>query len=181
MAAYCNVLVLMGPRGSGKSAVGHALACRLAWPYLSFGSYIRQQAIARNTGLEGILLEELGSQLIEECGHDGLLADLLKAQGGDDADVILDGVRHPKMLRAVKQLYARTTSIYIVVSEMVRYERWLRREGIQNSTNALRAFQLLSGAHVERHVFGLCSMADHTVDGSLPLEELVSEVGALVK
>lgn len=179
MTAHCNVLVLMGPRGSGKSAVGRALAPKLAWPYLSFGSHIRQQAIARNIKLDGLLLEKLGSQLIRERGYDGLLVDLLAAQDGGVANVILDGVRHAQMLRAVKQLYTRTTSIYIVVSKVVRYERWLKRDGIQNSATALHAFQLLGRAQVERHVFELRSRADYIVNGSLPLEELVSAIIAL--
>jgi hypothetical protein len=54
LGCHEGAFVLMGARASGKSTLGRRLAHELAWPYLSFGAYVRRQAIARGLGSQGL-------------------------------------------------------------------------------------------------------------------------------
>ncbi|MGH8910217.1 MAG: hypothetical protein ACRD0K_27905 [Egibacteraceae bacterium] len=173
--SYKGPILIMGPRASGKSAVGRQLALRLSWSYVSFGSYVRQQAAA--CGVEGSLrLEAFGHQLISERGAGGPLADVLGAQKMHVGNVVLDGVRHSDMLECVERLYGTVVSVYLEVPEQVRYERWLRREALPNSGSSRELFLQLSQARIERRVFELSRTATHVIDGARPVAEVISEI-----
>ncbi len=173
-------LLVIGPRASGKSTVARAVAARLSWGYASFGSYVRDQSRGREAGPSSLRLEEAGHRLIAERGAAGLLADVLASQETTVENMVLDGVRHNSMLEAVNALYQKVISIYLEVSEQLRSERWLQREGLTNSAGSLRLFEQLSRAGVERHVFALRPLATITLDGSRPIDELVEQAINLI-
>lgn len=177
---YDTAVLIMGARASGKSTVGRRIAAELSWPYLSFGAHVRGYASAQGLALEAPLLEELGGRLVDERGYEGLLADLIDEYDGDLAGVVIDGVRHAEMLQAVKQLFVDVLSVYVEVQYELRYARWLQRENITRSKASLCLFEQLSTGVVERHVPKLRELATHVVDGSQPIDLLVSSLTNLL-
>ncbi len=175
-----QALLLIGPRASGKSTLARLIASRLGWPYLSFGGHVRDHATARSLPFEPAVLEELGGRLILERGYAGLLDDVLKALPPESTSIVLDGVRHPQMLDAVAARFAYVLSCYIDAADDLRYERWLKREGMSISAESLRRFQQLAAGPVERHAPELRQLADHVLDGSQPAKTLAAIVECLI-
>jgi adenylate kinase family enzyme len=177
---YGTAFLIMGARASGKSTVGRRVAAGLFWPYLSFGAYARGCARAQGLALEAPLLEELGGKLVDERGYKGLLADLIDECEGEPAGVVIDGVRHVEMLQRVRNLFVHVLGVYVEVPYELRYARWLQREGITRSKDSLFLFEQLSAGVVERHVPKLRKLATHVVDGSQPIDLLVSSLTNLL-
>ena len=175
-----QALLLIGPRASGKSTLARLIATRLDWPYLSFGGHVRRYAASKGWPSEPGVLEELGGRLILDLGYAGLLEDVLKALAPQSASVVLDGVRHPEMLAAVTARFAHVRSCYIDAPDDMRYERWLKREGMAISAESLQRFQQLAAGAVERHVPELRQLADQVLDGSQPAEALAVIVERLI-
>lgn len=169
-----TAIVLVGPRACGKSTLGRRLASLCSWPYVSFGGYVRRVASSRDEPTTR--LEEIGSELIETRGYEGFLLDVLASSGEKTNNVVLDGVRHVDMLRAVRTIYRQEHSYYLDSSEYTRYKRWLAREEITDAPEHLRRFRSYANAPVERYVFSLREHATYVLDADRPLDLLVDEV-----
>jgi hypothetical protein len=102
--------------------------------------------------------------------------DVLGEQKGTVTSAVIEGARHPDMLRAIEAAFGGTLSVYLDVPDNIRYERWLNREGADRSPKTLRTFSQLSNADVERHVYGLREMASLVIDGSLDPDVLVARL-----
>ena len=122
------------------------------------------------------MLEEIGNELIETRGYEGLLFDVLASSDRETSNVVLDGVRHVDMLQTVRAIYRQTYSYYLEAPERTRYKRWLAREGITDSSEHLRRFRGYANAPVERNVFLMRGHVDYVLDANKPLDLLVDEV-----
>lgn len=171
-----HALVLIGPAASGKSTVGRLLAAELSWPLLSFGAYVRDEAQRRGIPVDHREeLERLGAHLIVTRGHDRFLQDLLESQSPVER-VILEGIRHVEMLRAVKRAYPAVCSIYLDVADEFRYQRWRLREGRPDSAECRAVFNQIGQAEVERHVYSLSGEVDHLEEATRPARAVVEDI-----
>jgi adenylate kinase family enzyme len=171
-------IVVMGAIASGKSTVASLLSDKLGWPTFSFGAYVREQALERGITPQRYELEALGSALINERGYDGFLGDVLASRSS--ATFILEGVRHPRMLRAVRERYPSVLSFFLDLSTDVRYKRWRLREAMPEDSAARSKFDSFRQAQVERFVSSLRQAADHVVDADRPAPVVAAEILAIV-
>jgi cytidylate kinase len=97
------IITLSGAIGSGKSTLATALAAARGAPRAGFGDYVRHLAAGLQLDTsDRTVLQDLGHQRVETDARaflDGALA-----WGGHrpGADLILDGLRHMKMLDALR-------------------------------------------------------------------------------
>jgi dephospho-CoA kinase len=102
------VLALAGAQSSGKTTLARAVAIRTGAAYVGFGDLVRAEAARRGIGGSREELQELGQTLLDELG--ALLfckrALGVAAVSREVRPVAWDGVRHPEVLEALRELYA---------------------------------------------------------------------------
>lgn len=121
------VLALAGAQSSGKTTLARAVSSYTAAAYVGFGDLVRAEAARR--GLVGSRdeLQELGQALLHELG-----ALLFSERALDVAGVapgarpvVWDGVRHPEVLDALREMYAPApvTLVTLAPDETARRRR----------------------------------------------------------
>lgn len=121
------VLALAGPQSSGKTTLARAVAARTGAAYVGFGELVRAEAAQRGLGGSRDELQELGQALLDKLGA------LLFSERTIDAagvargarPVVWDGVRHPEVLDALRELYApaAVTLVTLAPEEAARRRR----------------------------------------------------------
>lgn len=136
-----TIVGISGEIGSGKTSIAFALSERLPFSSVrSFGAVVRQEASARGRGVTRDELQTTGIELINE-GWDVFVAKTLHPQP-DTATVIVDGIRHPKAVTALRRLWpeARFLLVYIKPSEATIRRRFeARGESVESLSHAVEA------------------------------------------
>jgi hypothetical protein len=119
------------------------------------------------------VLQELGSQLIEDHGYAWLCQEVIKAANRRaDQDLVIDGIRHVEAFDAIKALVAPAKAVLLHLR--LEYEsEVLARDSERGVTPGQRAV-------VERHAterdvqFALPARADLIISGETPLEQTLA-------
>src|SRR5277367_1473587 len=99
------IIALAGPTKSGKTTLARRLAASLAVPSGSFGDQVRKEAIRR--GLNGHFkgdLQTLGAEMVERDAKGFCEAVFSDAGYRSGQGLVLDGVRHVRVLNVIKSL-----------------------------------------------------------------------------
>lgn len=160
-----TVVGIAGAIGSGKSTVATALANQLGCPIASFGSYVRSVATMRGIGHSRTALQAISEELLDSIGLKGLIEEtLIAAKWAGNQSLVIDGIRHPEMIAALRDRVAplQLKIIYLAVEELVRSERVLARDAL--SEEQLLGFDRHS---TERDVgTRVRELADHVIDAN---------------
>jgi len=121
------VIAISGRTGAGKSTIARAVSTRLGWPRVSFGDYLREAARNQMMQESRATLQELGESLVKQDAA-GFTKALL-SQVNFKSGVVVDGVRHMEILRALQNLVAPLPVhlIYVETDEPVRIQRLIER------------------------------------------------------
>lgn len=121
------VLALAGAQSSGKTTLARAVAARTGAAYVGFGDLVRDEAARRGLGGSRDELQELGQALLDELGGSLFSERALDAEGvaRGTRPVVWDGVRHPEVLHALRELYAPVpvTLVTLAPDEAARRRR----------------------------------------------------------
>ncbi len=149
-------VVVCGRIGSGKSTAVEFVAAEFGFRAVSFGSYIRHMAALHGAANTRGQLQDLGSCLFKTKGSSGLLNGVLEHCGikGHDS-VVFDGVRHPEVLTAIRQVAEFTIAVYLEVNQE---ERFRRHQARQASSWTLEEFLIVDSHPVEA---GIDMIIDH--------------------
>lgn len=174
------IIALAGAIGSGKSTLANELAMARAARCASFGNYVRHLVGARGLDLnDRTVLQDLGHQRVETDAR-AFLGDTLEWAGHQATDeLILDGVRHLKILAALQkraeELNDPTILVYLDTPVEVRHARITPR--------GLTLEKILEDERhpAEQDLYeGLRNAADLRLDGDRPVQELRDEVLAFL-
>ena len=168
------VLAFAGSIASGKSTISTAVATSLGWSRVSFGEYVRSEARLRGLGESRAVLQNLGVSLIDEGCEQFCRAVLAQTGWRLGQSLVVDGLRHVEALQELKRLVApaKLLLIFIETSEAVRRNRVTERKGA-DCKELLR----IESHSTERQVqAALPQIADITVDGNRPIEDLAQEI-----
>jgi cytidylate kinase len=172
------LIAFSGKIGTGKSSISKAVATKLGWPWVSFGEYVRQ--IAAKQGLEPTRLtwQTVGEALLLADEQAFCKAVLEQAPYGF-SNIVVDGVRHKTVLESLQKIMlpGRLLHIHLLVDEVTRVERILQREGNLGLTELNRADLHPTEQQVAENFI---SSANAVLNSSLPPEQLIDEVIALV-
>jgi len=164
------VLGFAGSIASGKSALSTAIAERLGIPRVSFGDFVKNEAVSRGLQLSRGNLQAIGEELV---GHDvaGFCSAVLKSAGYVSGhSIVVDGIRHAQVLEALRQLCS-PSRLKLVLVQTADNER-LKRVGQRG--DSIAALGDADRHSTEVQVAGaLAQLADLIVDGSTPIEDLV--------
>ena len=169
------IIALAGRIGSGKSTLAVALADTLQWPRVSFGDYVRKQAIRRRLDEAREVLQEIGASLIEEDTDKFCLSVLEQVSWTPGQHIVIDGIRHSKVLRSLRKL-TKPSEIFLVfvnVDDSTRMNR-LYKNNVIGKNNRFSQIEAHSTEVDVRE--GLPDMANLIVDGTRPKQDLVQEI-----
>lgn len=174
------IITLAGAIGSGKSTLASALAAALAAPRAGFGDYVRYLAGASGLDVTNrTVLQDLGHERVENDPR-GFLDGALDWSGHrPGGDLVLDGLRHMKILAALKAraeaLNDPMVLVYLDTPIAVRHARV-----------ASRGISLAKMTEDEQHpaeldLYGaLRQAADLVLPGDRPVETLRDEILAFL-
>lgn len=121
-----------GRMGAGKSSVSSALASDMKWRRASFGDFVR--SVAEKRGLEPSrqILQEIGAEL--ESNDAALFCrEVLSFAGWSVGEsVVIDGIRHVRILETLGKLIAPMPLlfIYLEAEEESRRSRLFQRDQV---------------------------------------------------
>jgi transcriptional regulator with XRE-family HTH domain/dephospho-CoA kinase len=168
------VVGFAGRIGSGKSTLSVEVARVLGWPRASFGDYLR--TLARSSGLDESreVLQELGESLIEQGAEEFCRAVLTHYGWSAGEPLIIDGIRHVEVIRALRKLVAplEVRVIFLDVDEKKRLERLQKFD--ETISNKLATVESHPTEHQVRET--LPEQADLRLPGDRPIPELVATV-----
>jgi dephospho-CoA kinase len=168
------VLAFSGRMGSGKSTISKYVADALGWKKASFGEYIRSFAKAQGLEPSREVLQELGELLVNRGPEDFCRSLLLHYQWSSGEPLVIEGVRHVAVLRALQKLVAPLALrlVHIELSEKTRRERLERTD-----KDVLARLDDIESHSTELEVGStLPTWASWRVEGERPVEELVREI-----
>lgn len=174
------IITLAGAIGSGKSTLATELAAELGAPRAGFGDYVRH--LAGEMGLDvanRTVLQDLGHERVEADARSFLDGALAWSGHEPGADLVLDGLRHMKILAALQAraqaLNDPMVLIYLDTPIDVRHARV-----------ASRGISLAKMTADEQHPAeldlyeALRAAADLIVPGERPVQTLRDEVLAFL-
>lgn len=163
-----RIIGIAGQIGSGKTSLALELCERLNAQKVSFGDFIRSEALRRNIIPTRPALQELGETLIAELGPCNFVQRVLNSTDIRPI-MILDGVRHIEIWQAIRSFAPRSILIYLDVAEVTRFERLKGRDNLDDGS-----IEVAMRHPMEERISQLKSLADIVLLES-PLEEMVSE------
>ena len=173
------VVAFAGRMGSGKSTLSMGIAKALRWPWVSFGDYIRHVARSRGLDCSRETLQYVGSTLIDQGWEGFCRAVLMQVNWEPGQPLVIDGIRHAEAVAALRQLVtpSKLVLVFITVNDPVREAR-LRQRGVIDREQLRRAEEHPIEVQVGTV---LPEMADLTVDGARPVEDLLQETVSWIR
>ena len=170
-----TMLAFSGGIASGKSTLSEAVAQTLGCPRVSFGSYIREEAISRGLGVDRSVLQELGEELVREDIEKLCKAVLAQALWLPGSAVVVDGVRHVAVAHKLRELATPSEFrlVHVSADGSTRASRLAARGDL---ADRLIEYERHSTEHDVVRL--LPELADLVVDGQRSLDVIIEEVAS---
>ena len=169
------VIGIIGKIRSGKSSLSRALSENLNFPHVSFGDQVR--SITRQRGLEPSreVLQEIGEDLVQRSAKEFCEAVLKQVPWQRGQSLIVDGIRHLKIVEILCDLVRPSVLrlVYVRTADDVRESR------LADEIHSPQDLEKIDHHSTEEQVGTILpGLADLTVDGEKPIEDVISEVRA---
>jgi cytidylate kinase len=166
-------IALAGGVGSGKTTVARALAHRLGGDVVGFGDYVRVLASQAGAGTERPDLQSLGQSRVDQDTETFVRAFLAWAAPPVRRPLVIEGVRHEAVDRALRAWAASEDRDYaLILIDTSAEERAARR-----TNGNLAGIRAIDRHLVERETAqSLPHVADAVVNGSCSSGELFARV-----
>jgi cytidylate kinase len=174
------IIALAGAIGSGKSTLANELAVARVARCASFGNYVRHLVGERGLDVnDRTVLQDVGHERVEADAR-AFLDDTLDWAGHQPAnELVLDGVRHLKILAALQaraaELNDPTVLVYLDTPVDVRHAR------VASRGKTLEEILEDERHPAEQDLYeGLRNAADLRLDGGRPVNQLRDELLAFL-
>ncbi len=158
------IAVLAGKSGSGTARLGARVASILDWPFASFGAYVRAESARKKLAGARDELQDTGSGLVRDVEG---FCHAVVAQSGwrPGQSLIIDGLRHPKVLKTLRRMFKPTEviGIYVEADQRTREENLLQRGEFH-----FGGLATVDRHPVERGIQALRRSARTVLDNALP-------------
>lgn len=124
-----NIIGLGGTNGSGKDTVGHMLAERRGFLFVSASDLLREELRRRGLSLERENLSALSAEWRREHGMAVLVdkaVEYFQAQEKSYKGLAIASLRHPGEAERIRELGGKT--VWVDADPKVRYERIMSRQ-----------------------------------------------------
>jgi dCMP deaminase len=173
------ILGVAGPNGAGKGEVVSYLRSRSFYP-LSLSDVIREELQARGLEESRERMIEVGRDLRAAHGT-AVLAERLRDRIGSDRHYVVDSIRHPAEVEALRVLGARFRLLWVDAEPHVRFER-LRARARPGDPDTLERLLALEARErggddpAAQQLDAVAKLADEKLRNDGPLEVLHAEV-----
>lgn len=125
-------IFLAGGTCSGKSTLARRIATHTGYPLTSFGDSLRQYAASTGLPSTREALQQLGQELIDKLGYDGLLQWTIEQSPHIQWNqaLVLDGVRHVALYEHLARMFPQNVLVYCVCDKETQLARLMNRDGI---------------------------------------------------
>jgi dCMP deaminase len=168
------IIGLTGKNGSGKTAVSEYLQNR-GFEYYSLSDEIRNEIRRRGEAITREVLINVGNELRETLGP-AILADRIMQKLGDDRNYVIDSIRNPHEVDALRRR-PDFTLLALEADEAIRFER-SRKRGRENAAQTPAQFieeetrELHSANPASQQLHATREKADLVVVNNGTLEQL---------
>jgi dephospho-CoA kinase len=169
------VIGITGRIGSGKTSIGQHLSSRYGFQYVRY-SQILSEWLAKDPESKAHL-QEVGWKVMAG-GMQTELNHRLIAQILPDADVAVDGLRHPIDYELLKQTFLNSFHLLYIDSPAI--DRWERLKS-QPRYGSFEAFEAADSHPVEQQIESLRGNAELIVDNRISLQEFYAAVDGAVR
>jgi cytidylate kinase len=126
MDSKLKIIGLAGTNGSGKDTVGHILADKYGYLFISITDLLRDEAIRRGQPVEREILRTISAEWRRESGHLGVLVDKAVAEYENVKDqhpggLAMSSLRNPGEADRIHELGG--TVIWVDADPRIRYDR----------------------------------------------------------
>lgn len=171
-----KALAICGQICSGKSSVIKELSISYGWDIVSFGRYIRSLIDIRQEAPTRATYQSLGQKLFAERGPKLFLQDTIEFNQPASAIHIFDGVRHVSIIEELKEFYASTFVIYLNVSDLERYNRFISRASKDDPIISYDQFLAICQHPIEQGITQVASIANTQINAAKPFQDVMAEV-----
>lgn len=171
-----NALAVCGQICSGKSSVIRKLSNSHAWDIVSFGRYIRSLTNIRQENPTRETYQLLGLKLFKERGAKQFLEDVIESNQPTSDTHLFDGVRHVSIIEELKTHYTNAFVIYLNLSDVERYERFISRASKDDPIFSYEQFLEISQHPIEQGIPEIATIANVVIDASVSFQEVMAEV-----
>jgi cytidylate kinase len=172
-------VVFSGRLGSGKTTISRAVAEVLQIRWNSFGSVTKKIAREQQMSIERESLQDLGEYLVTHSAEEFCRRVLTDAEPLSDTSVVIDGLRHSRMHKILREISKprQLISIYIDLDDAIRFDRLRNRGGLCEDE-----VRKLESHSTELEVSGpIRRLATFTVNNSGSINRTVETVIALLR
>lgn len=175
------IIGLTGKNCSGKGEAAKFLAER-SFYYLSLSDVVREALQEAGIAITRDNLISMGNELRRKHGP-AMLAEKLIARLEPDRNYVIDSIRNPSEIAALKK-QGGFRLIIVQAPDRMRYERMKarRREGDPETFDEFLRLELIEeeGAEAEQQLAKCATLADFTIDNSGAIEELGHKIAEVV-
>lgn len=171
-----RAVAVCGQIGSGKSTVIATLSNAYGWDSISFSTYVRELATLRGLSASREELQKLGQELVESKSTVDFMTDAIYHFAPLSSVHLIDGIRHPRGVAALRTLYRNSTIIYLSLPNDIRFQRFAARMRAGDPTTDFEGFMKLSQAEIESEIQSIQAIADHVVDSAGSVEETLGAI-----
>lgn len=175
------IIGLTGPNGSGKGILADFLKAR-SFVYRSLSDEIRNELSRLGLEITRENLVRVGTELRQKHGQ-AVLAERVLASLEKDRNYVIDSIRHPAEVEALRRL-GNFTLLRVEASPRTRFDR-LQRRARENDPRTWEEFLELdlheggSADAASQQVDAVARMADHVVSNEGRVEDFQAAAGAL--
>ncbi len=172
---------LAGRIGSGKSSVSQHLQKKYRAKERRFSKILEDILDRLYLPHKREYLQRLGRSLRDELGHDVIVdamkKDLKKEKAGV---VVIDGLRYENEARMLRSL-KKNLLIFVSATPELRYQRTVQRGTRGEAAISFEQFLANEKAATERGLGIVEKNADHVLENTGTLKELIQKVDAVMK
>lgn len=170
-------IAIAGVPGAGKSTLASELAAKLNGEVSSFGDYVRYLAEKNGESTERTNLQRIGQERVEADAESFVTSFLEWASPTAERPLIIDGVRHLIVDRALRTWAESTKSDYLLI--LLRALDTVRAERRYGGSEA--EMHRIEDHPVEREAFTeLPAAADIVVDPKDELQETLEQLAKAI-
>lgn len=162
-----KIIVISGKIGTGKTYWANKISDNFNINYTSFSKYLKYICMKKNIAPTRENLQCIGDHAIK-TDFENFMNYVLKNNFRYESDfLVIDGLRHKKVLEYLKNKYNSVLHIHIDINESVRRNNLMKRDGVYNTYD---------NNIVESEISNLKNDADIIIDEYLTDFELYTQI-----